>query len=80
MTAGDAQPLDPRLQFAVRVQLFHALIAGAAYVRSFKHHQRHAVVDAGNLDPIDQIADLASGKQSRRDGAGSVEEIDRDRG
>ena len=42
------QALDPRLQLGVGVQLGDALVAGAADVGGAKHHQRHAVVDAGD--------------------------------
>ena len=64
--AGDAQPLDPRLQLGIGVQLIDALIAGAADIGGLEDHQRHAVVDAGHGDAVDHVADMAGRQQSRR--------------
>ena len=80
VAAGDPQPLDPRLQLGIGVQLVDALIAGAADVGGVEDHQRHAVVDAGHGDRRrSRSRALPVGKQPRRDRAGGVEEVDRDR-
>ena len=79
VAAGDAQPLDPRLQLGIGVQLIDALIAGAADIGGLEDHQRHAVVDAGHGDAVDHVADIAGRQQSRRDRARGIEEVDLDR-
>ena len=77
--AGDAQPLDPRLQFGIGVELIDALIAGAADIGGFEDHQRHAVVDAGYGNTVDHVAGMAGRQQSRRHRARGIEKVDLDR-
>ena len=88
MPGLDAQGLDALLERRISIELGHSFVAGAAHVRGLKHHQRHAIVDAGHRQRERRkalarhrhhVTHLAGGQQARADRARSVQEVDGDR-
>ena len=79
MPAGDAQAFEASLEFGVGVELGDRLAAGARQIGRAHDDERHAVVDAGHFQPVDDVAHPAGRQQPGRYRAGGVEEADADR-
>jgi len=73
-----AQRLDPGLQLVVAIHLIHRFLPGAAHVGCLEQHHRHAVVDAGDLQAVNGVLDVAGGQQTGTDRAGGIQKVDGD--
>src|SRR4029077_19481964 len=70
------QPLDPRREHRITLELFRRLIAALAEVGGAHQYHGHAIIDAGPLDSLDAV-DVGPGrKQLAAGGSGDVEEVD----
>jgi hypothetical protein len=62
----EPQRLHPGAQFGIRLEVSHRLVPGPAEIGRGHDHDWHAVVYAGDGDPVDDVADVAR----RQQGAG----------
>ena len=87
MSRLDAQGLNALLERSVSIELGDRLVAGAAHISGLKHHQRHAIVNAGHWQgegykalarDCDHITYLAGGEQARANRTRGIQKIDGD--
>ena len=87
MPGLDAQGFDALLERRISIELGHSFVAGAAHVRGLKHHQRHAVVNAGHRQgegykalarDCHHVTYLAGGEQARANRTRGIQKIDGD--